>query len=734
MEKNNSKFCVKGLCASGMVLQRETVNCISGSCEKEASVKMIFRGKTYEAEIIEVKKGSRTKVEEDSNWKIEFNPGTAGGPFELEIHCNEEKLIFTDVYVGEVWLSSGQSNAQLPMERLKYSYTDEFFLPENPFIRMITIPISYAFGSEKDTVENPVWKCANPENLGELSGTAYFFAKELQKKLGVPVGIINASQGGSPIYAWMNSVSLGGQSYSAGYFERIKQWKKKSAIKSKKEEVAEAQKKWDSAIFELDKGIGGQWEKLSFEECEKITQKKWNNFNIPGDFDLLGKKAGVVWFKKQFELSAEQAALLNDEKLTTMIWFGTIQDADKIWINNQFCGATYYTYPPRRYKVLPGAFKEGLNTVTVRVQKNGSGPIRFFEEKPYYIFGDKENAATLPKLLVKKHPPVVASRNMEQDLQKIQEQTPEVLIPLDGQWKYCISCETEPRPEEMFFEWEPTALYNGMLAPCFNHSIAGVLWYQGESNADESQNYEGLLLKMMALWRKKFVYASKKSAFPFVVMGLPNWAEGYKEENNQHFGDWPGMRYAQFRATEIAKNSAFVSMIDGGEWNDLHPEKKQTGGTRAAKEALRIAYGFDKSSGFNPAPKVEYCESKDNVFTVRFNCGSAELKAYSFSTEEELWKRRVDFSKECTEVCGFEFLTAEGRLIPAKAKLISKTDVEIYLPEIVESNEKIQRNLRGELVNKDAFVELRLLWKNNPWVVNLYSSEGTPVIPFKIGL
>lgn len=184
----NKVFFTKGLYSSGMVLQRERTGSIFGKSAANADVLLKFR-----------KNECSVKADSEGNWKIEFNPGNAGGPFKLELFSSDESIVFDDVYVGEVWVSSGQSNAQLPMERLYYKYRNEFTLPENPNVRIITVPISYSFDGEKDGVENPQWLGASSENLGKLSGTAYFFAKKLNEELNIPVGIINASQGGSPI-------------------------------------------------------------------------------------------------------------------------------------------------------------------------------------------------------------------------------------------------------------------------------------------------------------------------------------------------------------------------------------------------------------------------------------------------------------------------------------------------------------------------------------------------------
>ena len=82
---------------------------------------------------------------------------------------------------------------------------------------------------------------------------------------------------------------------------------------------------------------------------------------------------------------------------------------------------------------------------------------------------------------------------------------------------------------------------------------------------------------MIDLWRKKFTYAPKN--MPFIVMQLPNWSDGHGEDYVSENVNWPAMRQAQAQAVESVKNAGLAVTIDAGEWNDLHPEKKLTGGS-----------------------------------------------------------------------------------------------------------------------------------------------------------
>ncbi len=669
----NNTFFTKGIYSSNMVLQQNRTGSIFGKTASNSEVKMNFRNKT-----------ESTVSDNQGNWKIEFNPGESGGPFDLELISCGEKILFENVMVGEVWVSSGQSNAQLPLERLRYKYKDEFSLPENTNVRIITIPISYSFDGEKDSVENPNWLVANPENLGKLSGTSYFFAKTLSKELGVPVGIINASQGGSPIESWVNEQVLKNLNKTQ-LLKQIERWRKADEIKNVKTSVAASQSKWDEELQNEDIGRIEAWEKIPFEKIEN----SWEDAIIPGDMPDFGEKAGVLYLKKEIEITESEAEKLNSSN--TRIWMGTIQDADQIWINGVFCGSTGYSYPPRRYFVPKGTFVKGKNTVTVRVQKNGMGPIRFFEEKPYFIF--TEDVEIQPSI----------TRNLEPFSGKTSPDG--IKIYLSGKWKKCRCCEKTPRPGEMFFEWEPTALFNSMLAPAFNYGVSGALWYQGESNAGRFNEYKDLLKAMAGLWRQKFSYSPKN--MPLIVAQLPNWADGHGKDYKFEIEDWAELRQSQFDAVKELENAALAVLIDAGEWNDLHPESKKTVGQRAAFQALRIAY----SKQNNAAPYVRNVCKNEKSLRVQFECGTSELKAYKVSCD------CADFNSEAEEVFGFELINAEGGVVASNAKLISKDEVEISTVE-----------------DLNTVKEVRYLWKNNPWIVNLYSNETLPAVPFKFFL
>ena len=665
---------VKGIYSDGMVLQRDVLNCAFGVAKAGSTILLDFRGLNFSS-----------VCDEKGNWKIEYEVGGAGGPFELKISSEGEEILFKDVFVGEVWLSSGQSNAQLPMSRMYYSYKEEFELPANENIRIITVPITFAFDGEKDSVENPQWFCACPEHLGNMAGTSYFFAKKLQKELGVPIGIINPAQGGSPINSWVNKDVLE-KLDQKDFLATLKTYEDPKNIEEKRKTVTENQNAWNTQIYEKDLGLKDLWKDIP----ASAVKDEWSTCEIPGFLDLLDS-AGIVWLKKAIYLTQKQVDAFNSKK--TNLWLGTIVDADEAFINGVSVGSTPYSYPPRRYSVPSGVLKEGENTITLRVQKNSAwGKVRFYEEKPYYLFTDD----------VKIWP--VATRNIEIPAKKIDMPKDGICIELSGKWFAKVGCKVENCPDGIFFEWLPTALYNGMLAPCFNHSISGALWYQGESDGPRYSAYSGFLKNMIELWRNKFTYSKKD--FPFVVVQIPNWCDGLNEGKSAVIDDWSELRMIQCKVAREVKNTGCAVCLDAGEWNDLHPEKKWTVGTRAANQALRLAYG----KNYSPAPMFDSLECCKKSWIVKYNCFNSELQAFAVKN------MAANLGKKSKKVYGFSVLfekDGQKDFLEVKAKLKGNSSVEVFMPKV-----------------EGKILELRYLYGFNPAPLNLYSDEFVPAESF----
>ena len=181
--------------SDGMVLQRNETVRIWGTADPGEKVTVTFLKKKYVG-----------TADAEGKWMV-YIPTTkknmVGGPYTMTI--NERKL--SDIYVGDVWLCSGQSNMDLHTARLVDLYKDEFDTDVNPAIHLMQTGRNPSIKGPQDDIDEQgsyPWESMSPDKVGHWSGIGYFFAKEMFKRSGgVPQGIINCSMGGSDIVAWI---------------------------------------------------------------------------------------------------------------------------------------------------------------------------------------------------------------------------------------------------------------------------------------------------------------------------------------------------------------------------------------------------------------------------------------------------------------------------------------------------------------------------------------------------
>lgn len=699
-----TEFKLHRLYQSGMVLLQNAENCISGYAAPLSSVTVTFRDRSFSC-----------TAEADGTWELLFAAGSAGGPFTLKAEVSDGQppvsgkasscIELNDVYVGEVWVGSGQSNMQLPLERLKYSYPEEYAAEENPFIRFFTVPIEYGFDGPHADLNDGRWVCASPENTPALAGTAYFFAKSLWQSLGIPVGFINASQGGSPITSWLDESVI--KKYPV-YLEELDACRDEDDVERRKQAHAHQNDEWMETLNAADAGLSGGWDKTDFPADAPVDEVQ-----VPGRY---GKAdfAGVVWFKKTFELTADELALC--QKNGAGIWLGRITDADTVWINGICVGGTGYQYPPRRYSVPSEALKEGTNTVTVRVISSGcSGGIEFALEKPYVFF-----AGTALDPLFEKQ--------------------------MSGVWKCIKGCSTCPGSGDFFPEWCATALYNKMLAPVTKTAVRGFVWYQGESNAAKPDEYEFLLKDLIAQVRRDFVHAPDAAQLPFIIAQLPNCGPKDMCASSSASASpegWARMREVQASVADSTENAGLAVLLDSGEWNDLHPENKLAVGWRLAREALRIVYGKKLSR----SPRFRSLQAEKSHVIVHFETDGSPLMAGKLERMKAFALPMKAGDSPAEAFAGNPVLKSDfaaiykddsgnRRITAIPARITGPDTVEIDVAETLHASDALAAEFAGtgEVFKSEGakLVEIRCLWASSPDNVTLYNKDGIPVCPFRV--
>ena len=185
-----------GIFTDGTVLQQGESVRVWGTADAGEEVAVEFAGQRVS-----------TKASVDGKWIVTLKPMAASAePREMVFYSGEAKrLALSDVLVGEVWLAGGQSNMAGIMRSYRAVYQSYIDDADDPLLRFATIPrLEY----EGQNEEKPQWLPTTPENIGGFSATAYFFARNLREKLGVPVGIVSCSVGATPAEAWMSRETL----------------------------------------------------------------------------------------------------------------------------------------------------------------------------------------------------------------------------------------------------------------------------------------------------------------------------------------------------------------------------------------------------------------------------------------------------------------------------------------------------------------------------------------------
>jgi sialate O-acetylesterase len=229
-----------------MVLQRDVPISVWGTADPGEQVSVAIKGDGRSS------MSPTVAANADGTWKVQVPKLAAGGPYELTIK-GKNSVAIKDVLVGEVWVCSGQSNMEW---RLNQAFESQKAIEAatNPMLRLFTVRKTPA-GSPQATVPvDPntgigMWRECNPETVPTFSAVAYYFGRDLQKAVGVPVGLIHTSWGGTPAQAWTSKEALDAVPDLKYYHEKaIPQYEYDLA----RYELAKAQQKVAVAKAKLD--------------------------------------------------------------------------------------------------------------------------------------------------------------------------------------------------------------------------------------------------------------------------------------------------------------------------------------------------------------------------------------------------------------------------------------------------------------------------------------------------
>ena len=284
----------------------------------------------------------------DGRWSLYLPAISAAGPHTLTVSAGKESLSVTDILAGEVWMTSGQSNMDFRLRSIDRA-DDEISYATNASIRLFEI--NHALASRPADDVSGHWAVTTPEAADCFTAVGYLFAKELNAALGCPVGIVNASWGGTQIESWM---TMGSIDHFPKYTQLMEQ------LRSDAFRANELRGLANDARFErevaADRGEAEGWYAPSYDKSH------WQPLAMPGLWAdaPLARMDGVVWTTAKFTVPD---SLAGREALLSL---GFIDDADVTWVNGHRVGATRGYAVKRRYQIPAGVLHAGDNELTVK--------------------------------------------------------------------------------------------------------------------------------------------------------------------------------------------------------------------------------------------------------------------------------------------------------------------------------------------------------------------------------
>ncbi|MBK8179626.1 MAG: 9-O-acetylesterase [Planctomycetes bacterium] len=579
----------------------------------------------------------------DGKFELSIATPAEAGPHTIRFRGHNEVWL-RDVLLGEVWLASGQSNMEMGVgfQHAGYSgvrdWERELEDADRPRIRLFTVQNAAAAGPLADV--HGTWRAANAASVKDFSATAWFFAKGLERDLGVPVGVIASDWGGTPAEAWTSAGALGGfPQYTAALAECARLSTDPAGVQAVHER---ARGVWGREVAKVDPLSAAHAEAPGFDDSA------WVEIANPGAWggDLAGFD-GLVWMRRTVEIPASWAGR------ELLLELGAIDDDERTWFGGELLGATEGWTVPRSYRVSAERVKAGPATIAVRVlDTGGDGGLR----------GESSQMKLGP----------VGGKES---------------ISLAGAWRAARGTSlAQLPPKAPAFEvgpGTPSALFNGMIAPLERLSLAGFLWYQGESNVRRAEEYRTLFPTMIRDWRGRF-----GAELPFLYVQIAPF--GYGEDR----GEAGDLRAAQALALELPRTGMVVT-LDIGDAVDIHPKEKQAVGERLGALALELAYGKPPVRPPAPVPLAAVRGAAPGSVELEFSGPVRGLGASAF-----------------------ELAGADGRFHPARSEPVSPATpgprVLVTCPEVPEP------------------VRLRYAWAAAASPSMIGTQSPLPIAPFEV--
>jgi sialate O-acetylesterase len=621
-QKGPSDLRLPSILSDNMLLQQKTDATIWGKANPGQKISVTPSWSSEKA----------VKAGKDGRWSVKITTPEAGGPYKVVISAVDTTVTINNVLIGEVWVCSGQSNMEMPMQgwppRDTIMHSAKTIASAAlPNIRLFTVTRKVSTDPLDDCTGK--WEVCNPETVRPFSATGFFFGKKLFEKLNIPLGLIETAWGGTPSEAWTSSgaLSAGGE-----FIKEINAMKEEEPLIAKYQEFLQSHR-----TVAVKPAGDDQWKELGLDDegaaSADFNDSSWPSISLPQLFEkVTGDLDGVVWFRKVVNIPSSLAGK------DLILSLGPIDDMDCTWFNGKLVGATEtggFWQTDRNYVIPGAAVKEGAGTIAVRVLDNGGG-------------GGIWGAPGSMKITAREG-----------------KKAP---IDISGEWKYQVSAELTgnkfyifdmtkneyagiKKPMEVG-PYSPSTLFNGMINPIVNYRIKGAIWYQGEANVGRADQYAKIFPMMIQNWRE----AWNEKDFPFYFVQIAPYVYSGVDSTESVL-----LREAQAKSL-ATPNTGMVVTLDIATVMNIHPPFKTEVGERLAALALNNDYGIKTPCA---GPVYKSMVTDGNVIKVQFeNTGSGLVTKNVFIPE-------------------FEIAGKEGGFVSAVAKIVNN-EVWVSSPNVPE--------------------------------------------------